>query len=478
LADGAPIIVWFRQDLRLACNPALTAAVETGRPVVPLFVLDEAGEWALGGAAKWWLHHSLTSLGSDLAARGARLVLRKGSAPLVLRDLIRQTGAIAIHWNRCYEPAAIARDTALKAALGVEVRSFNASLLHEPAKLKPASSAFFKVFTPFFNAMSRELDLPANAPAPKRVTLFSNEIASDALADWRLTPHAPDWAKDFPKSWTPGEQGAQAALQRFVAGAIAVYAQSRDVPSVEATSRLSPHLHFGEISPAQVWRAVDTAEAAGEVDAKNAHKFKSEIGWREFSHHLLFHAPSLPEKNLRPEFDAFPWRDSPAHFKAWTQGRTGVPIVDAGMRELWATGWMHNRVRMIVASFLVKNLLIDWRHGARWFWDTLVDADLANNSASWQWVAGSGADAAPYFRIFNPVLQGGKFDTDGAYVRKWVPEIRGLAHEDVHAPWDADASKLKAANVELGVTYPKPIVDLGASRARALAAFASLKPAA
>lgn len=474
MSGDAPIILWFRQDLRLADNPALTAAAATGRSVIPLYVLDDSGDWRLGGASRWWLHHSLQALSGDLGRLKLTMVLRQGDCETELRRLVSETGASAVFWNRVYEPNAVARDTRLKSTLGIETKSFNASLLREPWELKTGGGGSFKVFTPFFRALAATLGDQSPAPAPKEVRPFASPVASDDLDAWALTPSNPNWARQFSQYWQPGEAGARAKLEQFLDGALTGYAAARDVPGRISTSRLSPHLHFGEIGPRQVWRPAALA-AASDTDKL---KFQAELAWREFSHHLLFHSPDLPHANLRREFDAFPWIDDDAAFRAWTRGRTGVPIVDAGMRELWTTGWMHNRVRMIAASFLVKNLMIDWRRGARWFWDTLVDADLANNSASWQWVAGSGADAAPYFRIFNPVLQGRKFDPDGAYVRKWAPELSRLDNDIVHAPWEANASKLAAANVQPGVTYPLPIVDLSASRARALSAFASLKSAA
>jgi deoxyribodipyrimidine photo-lyase len=472
----APIIVWFRQDLRLADNPALAAAARSGCPLIPLYILDDSGEWPLGGASRWWLHHSLASLKHDLAQRGAPLVLRRGDSAVELRKLIAETGAQAVYWNRIYEPHAVARDTALKTGLGIPVHTFNASLLREPWDVKSGAGTHFKVFTPFYRALKRDLTHTDNCAAPERLAGVATPIASGDIGAWALTPMKPNWAAEFPAHWTPGEAGALARLDAFLNGALKGYANSRDVPGIPATSRLSPHLQFGEISPWRVWSAAESAIAVTDLDRE---KFQAELAWREFSHHLLFHEPRLPVDNLRKEFDAFPWTsNSEIAFRAWTRGQTGVPIVDAGMRELWATGWMHNRVRMIAASFLVKNLMIDWRLGARWFWDTLADASLANNSASWQWVAGSGADAAPFFRIFNPVIQGQKFDAAGDYVRRWVPEIARLPHANVHAPWDAGASIRAAAGVDLGVTYPQPIVDLAASRNRALQAFTALRPAA
>lgn len=467
----APILVWFRQDLRLADNPALHAAIDTGAPVVPVFVLDDEtpGHWKRGGASRWWLHHSLVSLARDLETRGAKLVLRRGESKAVLAKLIAETKAGGVYWNRCYEPLAVARDKALKAELeakGLAARSFNASLLFEPLTVLSKSGTPFRVFTPFWKACLAAEAPPVPTPAPKKVPAPDVSPESDALEMWRLLPTKPDWAGGF-GIWTPGEAGAQARLKRFVGEALDGYGTLRDRPDIEATSRLSPHLHFGEISPRQCFHA-----GAGSL------KFRSELGWREFSYHLLFSQPDLPETALRPEFADFPWRENKAHLRAWQKGQTGYPIVDAGMRELWQTGWMHNRVRMIAASFLVKHLLQHWRAGEDWFWDTLVDADLANNAASWQWVAGCGADAAPYFRIFNPILQGAKFDPEGKYVRRFVPELAGLPNDYLFAPWEAPAHVLAQAGVTLGETYPKPIVDHGEARTRALAAFQSLKAAA
>lgn len=471
------VIVYLRQDLRLADNPALRAAVASKRPIVLLYVLDEdaAGQWALGGASRWWLHHSLAALAKDLTRRGASLTLRRGQAEQVLREVIRETGAQAVFWNRVYEPDAVARDTALKDDLtktGMEVTSYNGALLFEPWEVSTKTGKPFKVFTPFWRAcLQKEWRGPA--PAPKRLNGFDGKLASDRLDDWRLLPAAPDWARGF-SDWRPGEAGALKRLDVFIQERLRTYPEGRDQLAAEATSRLSPHLHFGEISPVQVRAAVDAAATKRPELQRGAEKFLSEIGWREFSTNLLFHWPGLPQENWRSAFDDFPWSRDAACLRAWQQGRTGYPVVDAAMRQLWATGWMHNRARMIAASFLIKHLLIHWREGEAWFWDTLVDADLANNAASWQWVAGSGADAAPYFRIFNPVTQGVRYDADGAYVRRWVPELARLNTGVIHQPWTASAAELADAGVVLGKTYPRPIVDHGAARARALAAFASI----
>ncbi|MDX2142352.1 MAG: deoxyribodipyrimidine photo-lyase [Rhodospirillaceae bacterium] len=469
-----PVIVWFRQDLRLADNPALHAAAATGRPVVALYILDDAGAgaWPMGGASRWWLHGSLTALAAALAKQGARLVLRRGDSARVLDAVIGETGAEAVYWNRCYEPEAIARDRAIKSALktrNVAVESFNSALLFEPWELKTQSETPFKVFTPFHKAALKAPAPRAPLPAPKALNGYGTAMTGEPLDSWALLPSKPDWAGGLRASWVPGEMGAQAALKKFLDKSVGAYAQGRDLPGEALTSRLSPHLHFGEISPHQIWRAT----LAHEQNAGTA-SFLRELIWREFAHHLLFHFPAMPEAPLRAEFQHFPWKTDAETLTAWQRGRTGYPIVDAGLRELWATGWMHNRVRMIAASFLVKHLLQPWQAGAAWFWDTLVDADLANNSAGWQWVAGCGTDAAPYFRVFNPVLQGEKFDASGAYVRRWVPELAKLPDAWIHKPWVAPMDVLAAAGVTLGRHYPAPIIGLAAGRDRALAAFKEL----
>jgi deoxyribodipyrimidine photo-lyase len=462
-------IVWFRQDLRLADNPALHAAAGQGA-VIPLYILDDEtpGAWKAGGATRWWLHKSLEALTADLEKRGSQLILRQGNAEKIVAGLVKETGATAVHWNRQYEPYAIARDKRLKEALkanGVTAESFNASLLKEPWEVKTGSDGPYKVFTPFWRAASSAVEIDSTLPAPKKLTAPGAWPRSDALAKWKLLPTKPNWATGFEPLWTPGEAGAQKRLTQFIAKSLARYAGGRDRPDEQNTSRLSPHLHFGEIGPRQVWRAMQVAKQDALAE-RNADKFLSEIGWREFSHHLLYHFPALPERNFRPAFDNFPWEKNERAYKAWTKGMTGYPLVDAGMRELWTTGTMHNRVRMAAASFLIKHLMTDWRRGAAWFWDTLLDADLANNSASWQWVAGSGADAAPYFRIFNPVLQGEKFDPAGAYVRKWIPELAKCDPRLIHRPWATPNFK------SLG--YPSPIVEHATARTRALAAYKAI----
>jgi deoxyribodipyrimidine photo-lyase len=470
-ARPSPAIVWFRQDLRLGDNPALTAAAASGRPVLALFVLDDAaaGAWKPGGASRWWLHHSLAALAASLRRLGIPLTLKRGSAAAELPRFAAETGAGAVYWSRCYEPFAIRRDTAIKAALveaGLTVESFSASLVAEPWTLKTQGGGPFKVFTPFWRVLrERPPERPHPVPTPAS-TVAGPE--GERLEDWRLLPTRPDWAGGLRDSWTPGEDGAQAALKRFIDDALDAYARDRDRPGTTGVSRLSPHLHWGEISVRQVWHAV---EAKSGPDGE---PYLRELGWRDFAYHLLWQFPDLPEQPFTTRFADFPWRDDKTALRAWQRGMTGYPLVDAGMRELWQTGWMHNRARLVVGSFLVKHLLLPWQAGEAWFWDTLVDADLAANAMNWQWVTGSGADAAPYFRIFNPVLQGEKFDPDGRYVRRFVPEIARLPDKWLHKPWMAPDAVLSQAGVTLGRTYPRPIVEHDSARKRALAAFAAI----
>ncbi|HQS16652.1 deoxyribodipyrimidine photo-lyase [Reyranella sp.] len=462
-------IVWFRSDLRLSDNPALIKALEAGRTVVPVFVLDEGtkGLRRLGAASRWWLHYSLHALDASLRRLGSRLVLRRGPAEKVIAELAVECRAESVFWNRVYDQGSRERDARLKKSLsdsGIAVESCKANLLFEPWEVTTQGGDAFKVFTPFWRAC-RALPPPAASPsAPTSMPPPPSWPAGEALASWGLLPSAPDWAAGLRAAWTPGEDGARQRLAHFLDEALGDYREARDLPAVKGTSRLSPHLAFGEISPRQVWHAATARGASAATD-----KFLSEVGWREFAYHLIFHNGDLAERNFRREFDAFPWADQTEALTAWQRGRTGYPIVDAGMRELWTTGWMHNRVRMIAASFLTKDLLIDWRRGERWFWDTLVDADVANNATGWQWVAGCGADAAPYFRVFNPVLQGEKFDPDGDYVRRWVPELAHLPSNTIHRPWEAAVP----ASV-----YPARIVEHGAARDRALAAFQTIKKSA
>ncbi len=479
-----PMIVWFRDDLRLSDHPALHAAAESGAPLVCLYVLDEESPSLrpqrgrpLGGASRWWLAQSLRSLQVNLAKHGQTLVLRRGAAAKVIADLAQEVQASAVHWIESEVPdqSAVERDarTALE-KIGVSARSFASDLLVKPTNVRNKDGRGLRVFTPFWKRVLSLGDQPRPVPAPKQLKP-GPAVASDDLGSWNLEPKHPDWAGGLRETWTPGENAAQERLHNFLENDIKGYASLRDRPDRDGTSRLSPHLRFGEISPRQVWHAANFAAAQKPAVASDVGKFLSELGWREFSRHLLFDLPNLAEDNLQSSFDAFPWRRDAKALHAWQRGQTGYPIVDAGMRELWHTGVMHNRVRMVVASFLVKHLLLDWRHGEKWFWDTLVDADPGSNPASWQWVAGSGADAAPYFRVFNPILQGEKFDPDGAYVSKWVPELAQLPAKLIHQPWEATPMELAAAGVTLGKTYPEPIVDHKAARARALAAYAKTR---
>lgn len=450
--SDAPTIVWFRDDLRLADHPALRAGIDRGAPLVLVYLLDDDSDEVrpLGGASRWWLHGSLRELGDEIRARGGRLVLRRGAAETVLPELVRETGAGAVFWNRRYG-AAREIDARLKERLradGLEVQSFAANLLVEPWEVQTEQGTPYRVYTPFWRAaQERPFRDPVASPHELR---SASGVDGDDLDDWALLPTHPDWAGGLRDTWQPGERAAAKRLGAFVRDGLPLY-HRRDEPAVEATSHLSPSLRFGELSPVQIWHRVhgDLEPAA----RRHAAKFLSELGWREFNHHILFAQPDLATVNHRRQFDAFPWSDpDPAELRAWQRGRTGIPLVDAGMRELWTTGYMHNRVRMVAASFLIKNLLIDWRIGEQWFWDTLVDADEANNPGNWQWVAGSGADAAPYFRVFNPELQASKFDPGGEYLRRWVPE---------------------AGTPD----YPDPIVDLAQSRRDALAAYEHVKNA-
>lgn len=472
----AATIVWFRRDLRLHDHPALHAAAYRG-PVIPVYIHapEEDGDRSPGAASRWWLHQSLLRLAGSLADMGSRLVIRHGDDSLeALRRLIHETGSTAVTWNRRYDPLGIAVDRRIKGALrgdGLHVESFPGNLLREPWEVRRKDGGHFRAFTPFWRASS---SLPPPETALPQPTLqppdhWPDSVKPEALG---LLPRIP-WYRGFEACWRPGEAGAWDAVQRFLDGALNDYDRIRDIPAEPGTSRLSPHLHFGEISARQVREAVMQSPRP---DGAGATSFLAELGWREFAHHLLYQYPHMPEEPLDRRFREFPWAESPDEaLHAWQSGRTGIPIVDAGMRELWHTGWMHNRVRMIVGSFLTKNLRIPWQRGERWFWDTLLDADLASNSMGWQWVQGCGADAAPFFRIFNPVRQAERFDPDGHYLRRWIPELQGLPAPALHAPWLASASTLEQAGITLGKTYPHPLVDLGESRKAALAAYQSIR---
>jgi deoxyribodipyrimidine photo-lyase len=475
-------LVWFRRDLRLADNPALSRALAIAERIVPVYIHapEELDPWRPGAASDWWLHHSLSSLDGSLRALGSRLVVRRGRSLEALRALATETGATQVVWNRLYEPATVARDAGIKQALrsdGLRVESCNGSLLFEPWEVKKTDGSPYKVFTPFWKACLGA-GLPSDPqPLPTDMPADPGSVQSLNLDDLGLLPRS-HWDTGLAESWEVGEGAAGRSLARFAEAGARSYADDRNRPDLRGTSRLSPHLHFGEISPRQVVARVAerVAPARSDEAGKGAAVFLSEIGWREFAHHLLYHFPHTAEAPMDARFKDFPWAEAyDTELTAWQAGRTGIPIVDAGMRELWHTGWMHNRVRMIVASLLTKNLLVPWQVGVRWFWDTLVDADLAANTLGWQWTAGCGADAAPYFRIFNPVLQGQKFDPEGRYVRTWVPEIASLPNKYLHRPWEASPAALREAGIGLGESYPRPIVGLKESRERALARFQRIK---
>ncbi|HWU76479.1 MAG TPA: deoxyribodipyrimidine photo-lyase [Rhodanobacter sp.] len=465
-------LVWFRRDLRLADNPAWSAACAGHAQVLPVFIHgDDQSPWSDGAASRWWLHHSLAALERDLLSAGAGLHLCRGEPLETLRRLIAQSGASALYWNRRHEPAMIADDTHLKSALqgdGIAVHSHNAALWCEPWQIATRQGQPYKVFTPYWRNLRPQLKPTEPLPAP-RVPGWQALPDALPLAALELLPRI-DWARGLRENWQPGEAGAHELLEIFGDDAIGDYHHARDIPSRHGTSRLSPHLHFGEISPRQIHHQLDRRTRTGDGKRRpDIEPFLRELGWREFAHHLLYHFPHTPTDNFNPRFNDFSWAAADqAVIERWQQGRTGIPLVDAGMRELWHTGWMHNRVRMITGSFLTKNLRQHWQHGARWFRDTLVDADLANNTLGWQWVAGCGADAAPYFRVFNPVTQAKKFDPDGVYLRRWLPELAEAPTALLHEPWQ-DAALLKRRG------YPAPMVDLGQSRQQALDAYGKVR---
>jgi deoxyribodipyrimidine photo-lyase len=466
-------LLWLRDDLRLADNPALAAAIAARQLLAIVYVLDDESTRPIGAAARWWLHHSLSSLAGELARRGQTLILRRGRADRVIPELARETAATRVFWNRRYGPEASV-DTAIETALtgrGLSAATFQASLLFEPGQVTSRTGTPFRAYSAFWRTALAHGEPRRPLPKPRKLPPPVTGIASDAIGTLRLLPHAPDWSGGIRATWRPGEQGAVERLKAF-AGIVGAYGEERDRPDEAATSMLSPHLRFGEVSPFQVWHA---AGDAARRPSPGLGKFQAELGWREFAWHVLAQFPDMATRNIRAEFDDFPWEEPyEDDMWDWRRGRTGYPIVDAGMRQLWETGWMHNRVRMIVASFLTRHLLVDWRLGEEWFWDTLVDADPASNPFNWQWVAGSGADAQPFFRIFNPVAQGEKFDPAGDYVRRYVPELARLPAAIIHRPWEAGPLELAAAGVRLGETYPLPLVDHGLARERALAAFARI----
>ena len=467
------VIMWFRQDLRLSDNPALLNAIQEGR-VLPVFILDEGNDWPIGGASRWWLHHSLLALNESL--QGNLWILR-GDAAELLPQLAIEHSASHAFWNRCYEPSIIRRDSLIKEQLtadGITATSSNGSLIWEPWENLKQDGTPYKIFTPFYKyAIANN---PPAAPSPAANANFDTVKClqgKNRIDDLNLLPEI-NWYEQIASQWQPGELGARQRLQNFTENGLYDYRDGRDYPAKRSVSMLSPHLHFGEISPRE---AASVVKQAGDIDSneEQAAHFIRELAWREFSYYTLYHFPHICQQNMKSQFDRFPWVKDQKSLCLWQQGQTGFPLVDAGMRELWQTGTMHNRVRMIVGSFLVKNLMIHWLEGARWFWDCLLDADLANNSCSWQWVAGSGADAAPYFRIFNPVTQSTKFDPEGSYIRKYVPELNGLSNKAIHDPSSAAASELEKAGVILGEHYPRAIVDLKESRVRALDAYKALR---
>jgi deoxyribodipyrimidine photo-lyase len=480
MTDQTPIIYWYRQDLRTHDLPGLLQAAQSGRPVLPVFILDDdtPGQWRMGGASRWWLHQSLAALASELKVLGSKLILKCGNAQEVLHQLLEETGADSIYCSRSYAPWAVQQEETLHALLsksGAHFKRFAGTLLFEPGSILTQAGQPFKVFTPFWRAARNAPAPPPPRPLDSSGCWYNYNNESPTLEELALLPLQPDWAERWSDLWTPGSASAERTLDEFLAQQVVNYSEGRDHPAMNATSHLSPHLAFGEISPRVIWqRALQCSEAHPER-RQHVDKFLSEVGWREFSYQLLVNFPHIPERPFKPQFEAFPWLGSQQSLQRWQRGQTGYPIVDAGMRELWATGYMHNRVRMVVASFLCKHLLTHWREGENWFWDTLVDADLANNACSWQWVAGSGADASPYFRIFNPVAQGEKFDSEGVYTRRWVPELSQLPDKYLHKPWEAPAEILKAAGISLGDSYPAPMVEHKAAREAALAAYASIR---
>lgn len=475
-----PSIIWFRLDLRLHDNAALIEAIHHGGPVIPVFIWspEEEPQSKAGAAAQWWLHHSLQSLDENLQKKQSRLIVRRGPLLETLQQLLKETGAHQIFWNRRYEPDLIERDKKMKSVLvesGKIVKTFNSALLFEPWQIQTQQGTPFRVFTPFWKNCLSQAPTEVPLPPPEKIPSppeWPNTITLDEL---QLLPKI-QWDTGLKKAWVPGEGSALKALEDFLKENIRHYDHQRDIPSIEGTSQFSPHLHFGEISPRTIFHQVRTL-MVHHSDAsfqKSANRFLAEIGWREFGYHLLYHFPQTPTEPLQLKFKNFPWENDKKLLTAWQKGLTGYPIVDAGMRQLWTTGWMHNRVRMIVASFLVKDLFINWNEGAQWFWDTLVDADLASNTLGWQWTAGCGADAAPFFRVFNPSLQGQKFDEKGGYVRQWVPELKNMPDKYIHSPWEASVELQKSVQCLLGRDYPHPIVDHSVQRDKALLTFKTL----
>ncbi len=469
------VIVWFRKDLRLDDNPAWKRAVDSGRPVVPVYILDEkaGGDWAFGAASKWWLHHALTDLSRQLEAVGSGLILRKGESGEELKQLVDEIEAGSVYWNRCYEPWRVKEDSRLKSALqdaGVEAWSGNASLLREPWEISNQQGGAYKVYTPFSKACAQK------KPNKQPVESGDGQPAepeswpeSTGLPELKLLPEIP-WDSGLEKAWNPTREGALDRLREFLKDAVGEYKDKRNLPGEDGTSRMSPYLHWGQIGPREI-----EAQLSEVPDSPGKATYYNELVWREFAYHVLYHFPDTPDEPLQPAYSDFPWEHDASMLKAWQKGQTGYPILDAGMRELWQTGWMHNRVRMIAASFLVKHLLHSWKEGARWFWDTLVDADLASNTLGWQWAGGCGADAAPYFRIFNPIIQGKKFDPEGDYIRTYVPELEKVPNAKLHTPWELSEAEQSEYGCVLGKDYPLPVIEHGEGRDRALKALQAMK---
>jgi len=462
-------LVWLRNDLRLTDNPALSAACRHHDKVIALYIHEQdEGVRAPGGAARWWLHHSLDKTARELAEIGVALRVETGKSADILPALAKDAEADAVHWNRRYGPRERTLDADLKEHLretGFSVQSHPGNVLVEPWDIETGQGKPYSVFTPFWKTL-RDMAIARPAAVPDGKAVRFKKVDTEYVQ--------PHWAEKLGQYWDIGEDAAQRRLADFLDECVSDYPEGRDFPARAVTSRLSPHLRFGEISARQIWHTAHSFAHAHPSKAGAVDKFLSELAWRDFSYHQLFHRQDISKHPMQPKFTGLKWRHAPAQLRAWQRGQTGIPIVDAGMRQLWETGYMHNRVRMLVASLLSKNLLLDWQSGEDWFWDCLVDADEANNPASWQWVAGSGLDAAPYFRIFNPVTQGERFDAGGDYVREWIPEIAALPDKYIHAPGDAPDDVLRKANVTLGKTYPRPIVDLKDTRQRALDAFAAL----
>lgn len=479
----SPVIVWFRLDLRITDNPALDAAGKSGAPVIPLYIwspVDE-GEWQPGSASRFWLHHALESLQRDLGKIGSELILLRGPCLETLQSLIRETGAGGVFWNRCYEPLAIQRDRHIKKTLvsaGTEVHSFNGSLLFEPHQVSNRQGNPYKVYTPFwkhYQALDVQPPLKKTRAKLKKPDKWPESLVLD---EFDLVPRI-KWYTSIADTWDMSARGGEKRITRFIRNSLHDYHENRDYPALDGVSAMSPYLHFGQLSARQIWHRVMQAEqSAGRISpGRGAQAYLRQLVWREFAGHLLFHFPHSADKPLYDKYRRFPWRKNGKLVQAWQKGETGFPIVDAGMRQLWKTGWMHNRVRMITASFLTKDMLVHWLEGAKWYWDTLVDADLANNTMGWQWVAGSGADAAPYFRIFNPVTQSARFDPEGTYIRQWIPELDRLDRKYIHKPWEAPENMLSAAGIRLGKTYPRPVLDHAKARRQALESYQVIREA-